>query len=262
MARLFDDAASDGLENLTTPITGVPLTLACWFRSDSLTLKQILMQVGTDGSGANLYSLRLAGNAGGDPVQACTTAGGETFASTTSGYSADTWHHAAAVFASNTSRIVYLDGGNSAEGTTNRVPSGINALSLGIELDNTFPFSGRLAEAGLWNIALSAAQIALLAAGVSPLRIRPDALKGYWPLYAIGSPEPDYSGGTLYPLTVDGATIADHAPVQPTFGFDVGWQAVLGGAAPPSGRIMSSLTYHGGLAGDGGIAGQGGGLAA
>ncbi|MCK5235670.1 MAG: hypothetical protein KAR06_01695 [Deltaproteobacteria bacterium] len=31
--------------------------------------------------------------------------------------------------------------------------------------------------------------------------------------------------------------------------------------APPAGRIMSSLTNHGGLAGRGGIAGQGGGLA-
>ena len=32
-------------------------------------------------------------------------------------------------------------------------------------------------------------------------------------------------------------------------------------SAGPTGRIMSSLAYHGGLAGSGGIAGQGGGLA-
>ncbi len=32
--------------------------------------------------------------------------------------------------------------------------------------------------------------------------------------------------------------------------------------SPPSGRVMSSLTRHGGLASAGGIAGKGGGLAA
>ena len=41
---------------------------------------------------------------------------------------------------------------------------------------------------------------------------------------------------------------------------DGGW-LVQEGAAAAGGRIMSSLTRHGGLAGSGGIAGHGGGLA-
>ena len=40
-----------------------------------------------------------------------------------------------------------------------------------------------------------------------------------------------------------------------------GWEHFVTAAAPPTERIMSSLTRHGGLAGSGGIAGIGGGLA-
>ena len=66
---------------------------------------------------------------------------------------------------------------------------------------------GRMAHIGIWNVVLSAAEVAALAAGVSPLRIRPSALVAYWPLWGNSSPEPDWAGGDQ-PLTMVGTVPA------------------------------------------------------
>jgi hypothetical protein len=76
--------------------------------------------------------------------------------------------------------------------------------------------NGRIAEAGIWNVALSDREVAALASGVHPARMRPDALVAYWPLWGDDSPELDWhpSGGTRYPMTLTGTpTKANHAPI-------------------------------------------------
>jgi len=68
----------------------------------------------------------------------------------------------------------------------------------------------------------------------------------------------DYSGNDNSG-TITGGTNADHVPLVSPFGASIVAPYIVSAAA--SGRIMSSLTNHGGLAGHGGIAGIGGGLA-
>lgn len=75
---------------------------------------------------------------------------------------------------------------------------------------------GLIAEAAVWDAALSPAEALALAKGVSPQLIRRASLKGYWPLHGTGSPERDYSGNGAH-ATIQGTVNAGtrHAPVMP-----------------------------------------------
>ena len=61
------------------------------------------------------------------------------------------------------------------------------------------------AGAGIWNVALTAAEIASLAKGFSPRLIRPQSLAFYAPLIRETL---DIRGGLT--LTDSGSTVADH----------------------------------------------------
>ena len=158
---------------------------------------------------------------------------------TTTGYTANTWHHACAVAASDASRSVYIDGGSKATTTTSISVSGEYRISIGRFSDSSpsVYFSGKIAEAAIWNIALSDAEVALLAKAVSPLMVRPEALIFYTPIIGKYSPEIDLIGGLS--LTVTGATAAPHPriiypprPQVPMVAAVVAGAAIL--ARPPA----------------------------
>ena len=66
-----------------------------------------------------------------------------------------------------------------------------------------------IAEAAVWNVDLTDAEVAILAAGYSPLFVRPQFLVAYWSLFGDSSPEPDIIGG--YDMTLNnGPTQATH----------------------------------------------------
>lgn len=76
-----------------------------------------------------------------------------------------------------------------------------------------------MAEAAIWNVALNAREVAALAVGVCPLRVRPGSLVGYWPLWGTHTNEPDLhpesADATRREMTNNGTTAANHAPVMP-----------------------------------------------
>ena len=87
--------------------------------------------------------------------------------------------------------------------------------------------AGRIAEAAIWNVALTDSEVQALASGVSPLRVRPESLQAYWPLFAVTGNAIDYSGKGN-DLTDNGTVgVADHAPVGPMFAFPSGWQGAF-----------------------------------
>jgi hypothetical protein len=138
-------------------------------------------------------------------------------ASTTVAASANTWAHAAYSH-SGTQLAVYIDGGDKTTGGQSVTPSGINRTTIGRtgDLTPTQYFDGRIGECGIWNVVLTDEEIAALARGKPPARVRPSGLVGYWNV-GHGSAEPDRSGFGIN-LTVNGTSIADHAPVAPMFG--------------------------------------------
>lgn len=205
MARSFSGTAQY-LEYAGAALTATPLTWACWF-SCNTGITGYLCTLGKSTSfsvcGIRIESdNKIKAQAGNDS--------GNSMATTTTTISANTWSHAACVFTSSTSRAAFLNGGGKGTDTTSQTPSGLNRTTIGARNIGSYnqPFAGLLAEVGLWNIALSDADIVVLATGISPFLVRPDALVGYWPLVGKYSPEIDLKGRRE--MTVTGATQIAH----------------------------------------------------
>jgi hypothetical protein len=107
-----------------------------------------------------------------------------------------------------TNHKVYLDGGNQGSDTASAVPSYTDTMSVGAMAYNdswvNF-FAGKIGAVAVWNIALSPADQASLAAGADPATIQPSNLVGCWPLVSDAQ---DVSGNGCH-LTVAGSATFD-----------------------------------------------------
>lgn len=185
MAYLFDGATQ--YLNITdnTIFSNIPLTMACWFKTSSNTVNQGLLNIADATTGGQGYRLNAQGAVAGDPIRFLSVGSATNAVDTTTGFSTNTWTHACGVISSATTRIVYINGGSSTTSTVSSTSTGRNTLYMGvIRAASAFTnyLSGDLAEVGIWNIDLSASDVASLAKGISPSLIRPDYLIIYAPL--------------------------------------------------------------------------------
>lgn len=222
MARLFTSASSEYAEYTSgSPVTAAPLTMACWFRPADDTTRSTLINLVQSADDTHRWTLEAAGNVAGDTIRYFAVAGGaNSVAITTTGFTANTWHHCCAVEASSSDRRVFIDGGSKGTQTASRVPASINRITVGAfrsGASNSLHANGRIAEAAIWNVALTDSEVLALARGVHPLDMRPANLVAYWPLLGNDSPERDIHPRsalvTSFPLTLNGTTKANHAPV-------------------------------------------------
>lgn len=174
-----------------------------------------IININASASGTNRNCFQLAMNTT-ETILARTGSGTASSASQTAGaLTAGTWAHAGAVFASATSRTAYLNGTAATVETTSRIPAGIDRTEIGVEYHTSGtlaqPWNGQIAEAAVWDVALTDAEMAALAKGVSPLLVRPTSLVYYWPIIGQYSPEIDLisAGG----MTVTGTAVAAHPRV-------------------------------------------------
>lgn len=133
--------------------------------------------------------------------------GSGAFASGAS-YSLNTWLHVVFVLTSATHRIIYVNGSAGTANTINvSFPAGLDNLRIGASVD------GLVAELGMWEVALSATEIGVLADGFSPLAIRPDMLLSYYPITGAHDPEMDIIRGNSATL-VSSPTAAAHPRIS------------------------------------------------
>ena len=207
MSRSFN-GSSDFLGRDDAVVTAAPFTVAGWVNftgagtstvfniSDSATNGEVfrvtLLQIG----GSDSRFVAVTSSAGSTGTAQSTL---NVFAST------NTWFHVAAVYASNISRTIYVDGANNATDTTDLTPIalGINRTRVASRLAASF-FPGLIGVLGVWTLALSGAEVATLAGGALPPTVQGASLNNYWPLCGVTSPEPDL-GTANQALTVDGA---------------------------------------------------------
>lgn len=218
MARAFTSAGSKSLIATSAAVTAAPMTLAAWANPNNTTDAHIVLAVldsGVADPNSDSFYISFTGSAGGDPVQAFTAESG-TFsgASTSTSFSAGVWQHACGVFASTTDRSVFLNGAGKGTNATLRNPSGITRTSIGFWETSaaSFPANASVAEAAIWNAALTDDEVAVLAAGICPLFVRPTKLVGYWPLFGRGGAtanEEDWIGERLMVQT-NSPAVADH----------------------------------------------------
>lgn len=211
MAREFEADNSEYLELDSAPVAAEPLTMACWFVSNDVTTARTLMSIQDKDSDTHFWQLLARGNATGDPVVLAYCAGGAiSRANTSTAYSAATWHHACGIAAASNSHTVYIDGGSAGTNTTDAAPANVDRVSIGRHGIATAAAyaDGLIAEAAIWNVALSAGDVAMLALGTSPLQVKATNLVAYWPLI---QGDQDWVGG--FNLTAyNTPTVGVHPP--------------------------------------------------
>lgn len=217
MARTFVAASSQKVQLDANPVSAYPFTLASWFYPTSLAAAGGWLLIGISVSGgAGYYGLTVANNTA-IRAQIDSSFATATFATSATGLLAtNQWFHVCGVFKSGTNGLrVYLNGTQRASSTNGETfPTVANFTAGGDPRGNSNFVTGRIAEVAVWNVELSDGEIAALATGAPPPRVRRSGLVLYWPLHGLVALEPDLSGHSRGG-TVTGATKGDHAPVGP-----------------------------------------------
>ena len=216
MARLFN-GTSQFLRRVDGAGLVLPLTLAAWVYPQRNTAYEEVLSLARSTDNNTGWFLQMRGPDG--MRVAAVTASQNTFAiarSSTS-YNLNQWQHVAGVFPSSNARRAYLNGTAGSAETTSLNVASVDRMLIGAweRLGGwTAYFGGAVAEAAIWRVALNDSEIAQLAAGSSPLLVRPQDLIAYWPLGGpFGNNDQDYSDND-YDLTAYGnPTWVDHPPI-------------------------------------------------
>jgi hypothetical protein len=199
------------LSTATAPASGSPMTIAAWFYPTQ-SLTQALFCIGQT-SGTHRNQITYIGDVSGRPLRAFAqgTLGG--FQAQGGSTTLNAWNHACAVFGSATSREIFANG---ASGATNTSNVGTQNAATGTQISartssnaTSFYFNGNIAEVGIWNADLTAAEVASLAKGMSCDKVRPQNLVFYAPLVRDLN---DQKGG-LALTNNNGAIVANHPRV-------------------------------------------------
>jgi hypothetical protein len=218
MARTFDAASNEYLYNDSfTGISGVPFSMACWLYFTDATNDRPGIWIGDKDVINHRSQLQFQDSGAVFNFQYETASG--TSESSGGSMSVNTWYHLAGVAASVSSRIGYLDGAAQTEDTNNwgdltavdRVAIGAEAGSTPVEY-----MDGHVAEAAVWDVALSQADITTLAAGYSPLFVKPQNLVFYLPM--VRDEDLDWIAN-LSMTAAATPTVSDHPPkiIYPLF---------------------------------------------
>jgi hypothetical protein len=185
MAYNFTAASSQFVSTGSTPLIGTPVTIACNFYRKTNTSGHVLFAIdnGTNAAtGITVISLPPASNV---LLATSNDGSGARSAQTTATYQLNTWNHACGVFSNTSNRTVYLNGGNNVTNTVTSNVTNQSNISIGARYIGGVVglFADILiAEVGIWNAALTAAEIASLAKGMTCDKVRPQSLVFYAPL--------------------------------------------------------------------------------
>lgn len=113
------------LEQSTTPVTAVEVTLVCNFNVANLTAHHCLMSISDSAGDLDYFRLSANGAVAGDPLEAEARRSTQGTAASSGAYTANTWQHAAARFITATSRDVWLNGVQAGANTTSVTPSSL-----------------------------------------------------------------------------------------------------------------------------------------
>lgn len=182
MSLVLDSAREEYVYTNTQPLTIKPITFSAWFKSVDVTNHQSIVCLS---NGVNEFLLLQArGATDGDPIAALEYATAWKYATSSSGYTVNTWHHVAATFVSSTERSVWIDGGSKITNTDEQDVDFtlLSQILIGIHKAGSGFYDGQVAEVAIWDVELTDAQILSLAGGESAENIESDNLRAYWKL--------------------------------------------------------------------------------
>ena len=183
MAFNFTATSTQYLSTASAPASGTPMTIACWCKTTAFTnvAGRAAVSVGVaNGTHRNQINVNntnaqlFAIGASGTGQSANIALGGN-----------NVLFHYAGVFESSTSRTAYINGVVGATNTTNiGSQNAANTITIGARWNGSLGnyYNNDISEVGIWNVALTAAEIASLAGGMTCDKVRPQSLVFYAPL--------------------------------------------------------------------------------
>lgn len=209
-SRLFDDANPDKMRLGSPVVTGTPLTVFCWFKTDTSAVFQRMFALGVTGTTDNLLSMYLGTD---NKVYVQAFKGSSSTVATTTTWGTGVWHNACSVFTDDSNRAVFLDGGGKNTVSAGRAATGFDYTGIGVLEWSTDiqHMSGHIARLAAWDVPLTDGEVALLAAGVHPRKIREEALVFFPPMTGQPTEIDEISGR---PLTLSGTTPANGPPLR------------------------------------------------
>ena len=184
MARLFSDESSEGLYLANPIITTPPFSVSSWFYPDEAEMSNLVFGMADMDWDNQWYGMSCLSLAATQYLRVIAYGTSPDIIDSTTEVNVNAWNHCLGVWAATDDRKVYLNGGGKNTTAVDITVTGIEMLSIGY-LNRFTPAgysSGREAEVGIWNVALTDAEVAILAAGYSPLFVRPQNLVYYFPL--------------------------------------------------------------------------------
>lgn len=207
--------------DVASPISAWPLSVSLWVYPTTTTDRGALFRIGATGSTFQTFFARNTTVAADGIRGVKFTNGGNASPLPSNSLIQNTWNHAG--FAGKSGTQYGILNGDTANASTQTGTSlagwGSARHTIGIRhYSTTFDFpadttnGNRIAEVAVWNEFLTTDELVALSKGVHPLRMRPTALKIYYPLWGNDSPERNLVGTTTsYDITlVNTPTKADH----------------------------------------------------
>lgn len=220
MSRDFPGSSGNYLRLLNPSglldITGTGLTISAWIRPDSVTGFHTVVAKWSGTDVANQYVLQ----SNGVKLTAAIGNGSNGFelVDNTGPLVTGAWQHVALVKSGTGAGALksYINAVAASVSSSFSIGDTSMNFTIGARTGGENLFDGLIADVGVWTVGLSAEEIAALAKGASPLRVRPVNLAGYFPLWGVGDAgDPDLSGGAEHLSEVGTVGVADHAPVGP-----------------------------------------------
>ena len=189
----------------TITATPIPITLSYFFNKETNTATNGIYV--KNASSGNNYSGTAHTSANYITAFTGITDGSYTEIIGSTAYNLNQWNHAAYVDQSSFKEL-FQNGVSVGTSSVNKTPLLLNQIRIGVfgVFNN---FDGSFAEVGIWNAALTAAEVASLAKGMTCDKVRPQNLVFYAPLVRDLI---DQKGG----LTItnnNAATVANHTRV-------------------------------------------------
>ena len=195
----------------TAPLTAPPLTIVCFAKNATFTARAFFSIGQTNAS--SRYQMQI--NANNNVILNCIWNNGSNsvLAETLSlnpAIAVNEWVHYAGVIQSASNRSLYVRGILQANTTTpDSVATPFQTFTTGARVGPGAYADSDIAEVGIWNAALTAAEIASLAKGMTCEKVRPQSLVFYTPLVRDLN---DQKGGIAI-TNNNGATVANHTRV-------------------------------------------------
>ncbi len=178
MSKVFSTSA-DYLSVPVAVVTAPPFTIHAWVKDAALGLLENFVALATSGVSTNRFLLQKKA----DDVAAAVERDTASSLANTIAFPNTAWHGITGVFTSDSSRDVYLDGGNKGSNAAAKVAFTPNSLYVGRDPGGTSPFTGKIAYVAIWNRALTSLEVSALATQ-KPLSAAPSGLVAYYVLLA------------------------------------------------------------------------------